>query len=188
MKQFKTSQKPTSIGSVLMRGEPIHNGHINIIFEAMKNHELVYIYLGSRNKPVSMENPFTISQRINMLKIVFGNSSKLKIIPLQDIGATSKAEWMKYIAEETSSLGFEQVTDYYAGDQENAIWVTDVENPISNKNFNIHITDRLKTGIMSGTRIRKNIANKSDDWKQHVPAVLHEFILTNFPKELFQII
>lgn len=188
MKKLNSLNSPISIGGMVMRGEPIHNGHVSLIFEAMKNHEMVYIYLGSRNQPISFENPFSVKQRIEMLKIIFGTSSKLKIIPLKDIGATSKEQWMSYIAKETYSQNLEQPTDYYAGDKENSIWISDVINPISQKKFNVHIIDRLKTTIMSGTRIRKNIANGTDDWKQHVPTVLHDYIEKNFPEEFYQII
>lgn len=188
MKKLNSPNSITSIGAMVMRGQPIHNGHVSLIFEAMKNHEMVYIYLGSRNQPISFENPFSIKQRIDMLKIVFGTSSKLKIIPLKDIGATSKDQWMSYLAEETHSQNLEQPTDYYAGDKENSIWVTDVLNPITHEKLNIHILNRLETTIMSGTRIRKNIATGTDDWKQHVPRVLHSYIEDNFPKEFYQII
>lgn len=186
MNEYKTTVN--SIAGIVMRGEPIHSGHISIIFEAMTKHELVYIYLGSRDKEVSFDNPFTVRQRMDMLKMVFGKSSKLKIIPLADIGASTKQEWMNYISSETSKHGFEPITDYYAGDQENAIWVTDVEHPITGNYLNIHIKDRLQTTIMSGTRIRKSIATKSDEWKKHVPAVLHKFIEDKFPEEFYQII
>lgn len=189
MKKYnKIDKKNLSIAAITLRGEPLHNGHIQeLIFPAMLKHDLVYIYLGGSNEPITMDNPFTIAQRITMLKIVLGTNSKIKIIPIRDIGATTKQEWVNYLAEETSKQKLEQPQYYYAGDEINAKWMINVKNPITNKTYKVEIVDRLKTGIMSGTDIRKSIINGGEDWEKHVPPVLHEYILENFPfKEILK--
>ena len=37
---------------------------------------------------------------------------------------------------------------------------------------------------MSGTEVRKSIANGNDIWRDHVPYVIQNYLLENFPKEL----
>ena len=37
---------------------------------------------------------------------------------------------------------------------------------------------------MSATDIRKSIINKNDVWRDHVPYVIQEYMLNNFPQEL----
>lgn len=185
MKKYNTTDKNNlSIASMIIRGEPVHIGHVTqLIFPAMLKHDLVYIYVGGSNVPISIDNPFNIKQKIDMFKILLGQSSKVKIIPLQDIGATTKQEWVNYVAEETDKMNLKQPEFYYAGDEINAKWMTGVKNPFTHKEYKVTVVDRLSTGIMSGTDIRKSIMNNGYDWKKHVPEVLHQYIIENFPFE-----
>jgi hypothetical protein len=44
--------------------------------------------------------------------------------------------------------------------------------------------DRLNSGIMSGTEVRKSIINGNEIWRDHVPYVIQDYMINNFPKEL----
>ena len=46
------------------------------------------------------------------------------------------------------------------------------------------IMDRYTSQIMSGTEIRKSIANGTTAWKKHVPTVLIQALENEFPEEL----
>jgi nicotinamide-nucleotide adenylyltransferase len=183
MKQ--TSYKPLDINSglIVMRGQPIHNGHLHLITKAIFENDELIIALGSRNKPVSFENPFKVSQRIEMLKRVFGESSKMKILTLADIGTATQQEWVEYVFTEIEKNKINHPHTYYAGDEDNYKWYENCINPFTQKDISIKYVDRLETKIMSGTEIRKSISSGFDSWKKHVPVCLHSFIQEQFPKQ-----
>ena len=61
------------------RWQPFHNGHKYIIDTALKNRKNVCI--GIRDTEISEHNPFTIEQRREMIKRVYGDKVSIIIIP-----------------------------------------------------------------------------------------------------------
>lgn len=183
MKTSTYQPQEKNVGLIVMRGQPIHNGHLHLITNALYENDELVIALGSRNKQISFENPFKVSQRIEMLKRVFGESSKIKILTLADIGTATKDEWTNYVFEEINKNKIYQPNTYYAGDEDNFKWYLNTLNPFTQEIINVKPLDRLSTGIMSGTEIRKSISSGFDSWKNHVPVCLHDYIISNFPKQ-----
>jgi cytidyltransferase-like protein len=181
---MKNTIKPTTekVALIVMRAQTLHNGHINLIFKAMVENDVVIVGLGSRNQEISFSNPFPVSKRINMLKKVFGDSSKIKIITLADINACSFEEWSEYVYSEIETLKMPQPNRYYAGEEANSQWFGSV-NSFTGVAPEIILVDRLKSKIMSATQIRQSISSGSNSWKEHVPACLHQYILDNFPTQ-----
>lgn len=50
------------------RFQPIHNGHIETIKNALEESDKLIIFIGSSNKPRTVKNPFTTEQRIDIIK------------------------------------------------------------------------------------------------------------------------
>lgn len=182
MKNTTYKNTRNNIGLIVLRGEPIHYGHLNLMTKALYENDEIIIAFGSRNKPVSFTNPFKVSQRIEMLKIIFGESSKIKILTLADQGAITKKQWTDYVFSEIEKNKLQQPTRYYAGDEINYEWYKDSINK-NNQKLEIIFLDRLDSKILSGTQIRQSITNGLDNWKKYVPECLHNYIELNFPKE-----
>ncbi len=74
MKKYKT-------GLAVMRMQPMHIGHEYMIRQMLDKCETVVIMLGSANAPRSDKNPFTATERMQMVRNVFGDSVLLGAIP-----------------------------------------------------------------------------------------------------------
>lgn len=65
-----TKQK---LGVLIMRAQPLHDGHKHLIMEARKQCDNLIIILGSANSPRTIKNPFTYREReqdvFNFLKL-----------------------------------------------------------------------------------------------------------------------
>ncbi len=194
-----------NIALAVMRLQPLHNGHFNLISKMLRENQKVIIGLGSTQIENTFDNPFSGKQRLEMLKIAFGNSNKLKIIFLKDIGAVVHRQWAEYVFSQIEKNNLPLPTRYYAGSLNDAFYFEDFN---INKNdtkligdyekykdisFNekykdlkleIKILDRRLSSINdSGTEIRKSIVNNIDTWLSQVPECLHNYIISNFPKK-----
>ena len=73
---------------VVGRFQPLHNGHISLIEQALEIGDVV-IAIGSAQKGRAWDNPFTCRERFEMLKSVIRekgwDESRFTIIPVEDI-------------------------------------------------------------------------------------------------------
>ncbi len=165
-----------SIGLMVLRGQPLHDGHVETLFRMSKRHETVLAGLGSTGHPQDPKNPWTQSDRITMVRNVFG--SRVNFVYLEDIGAEQgRNDWCDYVIKKCIDSGFDAPTDYYSGSEADATWYK--ERFPEDK---LHIADRFTTGIPSATDIRLMLAMGDDGWKRWVPEVNHAFIERTFPE------
>ncbi len=61
MKEFQMPKYKLAV--VIGRFQPFHNGHLEIVKEALKQAEQVLILVGSSNRPRTPKNPFTFAER-----------------------------------------------------------------------------------------------------------------------------
>jgi nicotinamide-nucleotide adenylyltransferase len=178
------------IAFAAMRMQGFHVGHFNLISEMLRDNDIVIIGLGSTQIQRTMQNPYSPSERIQMIHKVFGKTNKIKIIPLIDLGAVHKEEWVNYCMDEIEKRQLPQPTRYYGGCATDVSWFTDAKNK-DRENIEVKIIDRYQSGLMSATEVRKSIANTivnpdltSQEWKKFVPECLHDFLIEKFPTEL----
>ncbi len=76
------------------RFQPLHKGHVQIIKKLLKEFDEVIIAVGSSQFKNTMNNPFSLDERTQMIKLVFGRSH-YKIIPIKDTGRHKS--WVKNI-------------------------------------------------------------------------------------------
>ncbi len=196
------------VGLAVMRAEPF-GGHGKLVNEMIWNNETVIIGLGSAGEPRSRHNPWTIEERQQMIRNVYG--SRVKIVPLQNIGAEQHSnDWVDYVLEKVAKVGLPAPTRYYTGSQADAIWYVNrfyhpdlsvwkpsvrvgemTENNRSNDNFytgdilrKLYIIDRYQFNVPSATEIRTMIETRSDLWKQWVPEVNHKIVEECYPEHL----
>lgn len=120
-----------TIGVILARFQPIHNGHLELIKKACEENEKVLLLVGSADKN-NERNPIPIHLRIQMLKDALNEthlSSKCVIHPLDDLSSESdnSIEWGFYLYSKIVDLinrssftmyysdGFEIITTWFPG-------------------------------------------------------------------------
>jgi len=121
------------VGLSVMRAQPFHKGHEAIINTMISECETVVVCLGSAQKSREKHDPWTIEERIDMIQRVYGAynnkgeflGSRVKIIPLTDIGAATPQKWVSYIVEKIEKLGLPEPTDYFTGSEFDAAWFRD---------------------------------------------------------------
>ena len=182
--------QPKKIGLVILRMQPFHLGHKALIDKMLSEMDMVIIGLGSSQSLKTMDdkdkeyfvekNPIPWAIRQEMLYKVYGKSSKIKIIPLHDIGATIKYEWIASVLTTIQDKELPFPTDFYAGSNFDASWVDSFNKEclISKKSMmqyimNVIIFDRNSESInVSATEIRNSFKSRDDSWKSMVPPIL----------------
>jgi nicotinamide-nucleotide adenylyltransferase len=177
-----------NVGLAVMRMQPMHNGHYELISKMMKEMDTVIIGLGSIQESGTINNPFSPKQRREMVEKVFGQTgkhSKIKIVELKDLGAVSKIAWAMHVFGKIDGMNLPKPTHYYAGSKHDASWFNSVNEEFGDGSLVINVLDRImETPCMSGTEIRKAIMDEVDDWKEFIPPVAVNYIEETFPHEL----
>lgn len=102
------------VGLVVARLQPLHTGHCRLITQMIMDCNVAIVGLGSTQKSKEPANPFSVDDRIKMLKNVYGD--RIKIVPLKDIGSDpSKNSWIDYVFDKIHKLDLPIPTDYYCG-------------------------------------------------------------------------
>lgn len=79
-----------SLAAYILRGQPIHNGHVHMIKSALADPDItgLVVLFGSANRPRSHKNPYTYEEREEMLQDILKNiprnGKKVYIMPLND--------------------------------------------------------------------------------------------------------
>lgn len=185
MENTEVKQK---VGLAVMRMQPMHNGHYNLIVKMMQEMDVVIIGLGSIQESLTTSNPYTPKQRREMIEKVFGptgKNSKIKIVELKDLGAIHKIAWAMHVFGKLDGMNLPKPTHYYAGSNYDGSWFESVNDEFGDGSLIINMLDRVNVSIcMSGTEIRKSIIAETNDWQGYVPPVLVDFIEQSFPNEL----
>lgn len=168
------------------RMQCFHYGHKKLLDFHEEIGDKNILAIGSCQEERTIANPYNASQRIEMVRMVKGFdkrfSGKLSIIKLNDIGAVHPGQWKEYVLSkiENWSGNLPKINVYIGGSELDII-----DNGFDKDDNILAISlDRLNSGIMSATDIRKSIINKNDVWRDHVPYVIQDYMLNNFPEEL----
>jgi nicotinamide-nucleotide adenylyltransferase len=152
-------------GVVLMRAQPVHRGHIDIIKQALSEHQRVLVIIGSANKSGTKRNPLTIDMREHLLRNALNDydlSTKVEIMTLFDWSKEDAyqfaKEWGNFLYYNiVAKIGSKTFTIYYNDDA--AIvknWFDDaLQERVTVKN-----TNRKRN--VSGTQIRKAFEDDDD--------------------------
>lgn len=146
-----------TVGLTIMRLQPLHNGHINLINSMLDENEKSILMLGSVGV-IDENNPYSYEERLEMVKTVYQKemeSGKLFVGGLKDIHNLPK--WVDYVK---SHLPF-PADIYYCGIHQNA-------KQFAEKGFSIRLFDR-PLGNLSGTLIRQKIRDHDSSWENDVP-------------------
>jgi len=173
------------VAFAILRLQPLTNGLFSLISRMIRDNDIVIIGLGSVQIDGVRDNPFTAKQRTEMIRKVFGRNSKdkIKIVPLHDIGAVEREDWVSYCMKEIKGKQLPTPTRYYAGSLTDMDWFLDSFNDNGEK---IELIDlnRHSSPYLAGYFIRQSISTGTDEWKLQVPEILIDYIEENYPQEL----
>jgi nicotinamide-nucleotide adenylyltransferase len=148
----KTIKRAVFLG----RFQPFHKGHEYVAKRLLKKYDELVIAIGSAESSISRENPFTASERIEMIRSCFSSAqlAKIIIIPVRDVN--DHATWVNHVlrylpAFEALYSNNELVQHLFnhAGIKAHHVWF-----------YNRH--------LYTGEKIREDIA-KGGKWKEAVP-------------------
>jgi nicotinamide-nucleotide adenylyltransferase len=165
------------VGVILARLQPVHNGHLALIFDAARSCDKVVVLVGSADK-FDKRNPIPISIRMQMLKEAIQDQNwipevkdKIEIHPLDDLTTESdnSHEWGFYLYSKVVSIidqanftifysdGFEIITTWFPG-------------YILRNNVSLALMARnsCESGV-SATLVRQLIINDDPELENYVP-------------------
>lgn len=87
---------------VIGRFQPFHNAHKKLIEFAKAQADEICIILGSKDTPLSLKNPFSVLQRVDMIDATFGCTNIAAIADIE-----SDREWVKAIELFVITQGFD---------------------------------------------------------------------------------
>jgi len=158
------------IGMVIGRFQVFHNGHKRMIDKALSMCDRVLVYIGSAQESRTNKNPFTYTERQNLLTEVYFNdiiANKLIILPLEDSGLGNVKEWGDMIMS---------ITPPYLQPQ---LFISGKENRRNNW-FENHDIDELfiaKSDNICASDLRQAIIDDNTEvWERSIPSVLHKQI------------
>ena len=143
-------------GLLIGRFQPFHLGHLAALQFAIPKVDKLWLGLGSSNKPIEKNNPFSIEERKKMILSSIDDSiqNKISIFPIPDLD--NHVRWIQNI--DTIVPEYEII---FSNDPM-------TEHLYSKRNVQVIAIPFLKRDQLSGTRLRDLI--KSDQkWDDLVP-------------------
>ena len=147
------------------RFQPVHLGHLEVIKKAVKENDRVFIGIGSSEANFRPPNPFTCSERFQMLEAALDEAKipreKYEIVTVRNID--NFALWVQHLALYIPP--FDRV--YTASDTVKHLFRA--HNMISKKPYGIVDIESIRKKLkISGTQIRR-LMLKNGNWQKLVP-------------------
>ena len=144
------------------RFQPFHKGHFYALKKIAENCEDVFVIIGSADKGFTKDNPFTLAERIKMVKMVAKESGiDVRILPVADV--QSDDLWLENILKKIKKI---DVVFSNNG------WVKKI---FERAGYSVKNTGMYKRDVCEGTHIRKLMA-EGKDWQRYVPFPVAEYI------------
>lgn len=152
-------------GLFVGRFQPVHNGHIKALEFVFSQVDEVIIGIGSAQASHTLKNPFTTSERMEMLIRALNEAGltdkRYYLIPLPDINFN--AIWATYVVSMVPR--FDVV---FTG---NSL----VAQLFREKGYEVIVQPMFRKDILSATEIRRRMI-EGEPWEELVPRSVAEFI------------
>ncbi|MFH1073103.1 MAG: adenylyltransferase/cytidyltransferase family protein [Nanoarchaeota archaeon] len=174
MRNREVSAQPKIFPSGLFIGrfQPLHNGHVDAVCQALTRCKRLIMILGSANVQ-NEKNPYSLTQRKHMLNAVFRKemrAGRITVVPVLDY--PRHREWINTVINA-------------AGDFQ----VVFTRNRLTRSIFlkKGYAVFMLKKNIdVHSTRIRDLMRHKNPAWKTYVPSALHHLLAENNTKRILK--
>lgn len=105
----------------VMRTQPLHRGHTRILQRMIEDFDSAILVQGSADKSGTQGNPWTIEQRMEMVRNVF--HKRVRVVPMADLGTTEgTGDWCEHVLKKIEDVGLPEPTDYFTGSLADAMW------------------------------------------------------------------
>ena len=157
-------------GLMIGRFQPFHLGHLDALHFALSQVDNLWVGLGSSNKPIEKNNPFSVEERKQMILDSIDDSikKKIKIYPIPDL--ENHLKWIDTV--QTIVPKFDII---FTNDQM-------TKHLYSKKNVKAVSIPFTKREILSGTNIRSMIIS-DQNWQELVPKGTSHFLTRIHAKE-----
>ena len=147
---------------ILGRFQPLHMGHLSIFENVIDSDEELLICIGSSNEKRTEENPYTSSERTQMINSVLSNyKCKYKIFEIPDINNNDL-----YVTHLKSIVPhFDKV---YSGNKL-------VKELFEKAKYPVVVPNLINREVWQGVSIRQAMKD-GDDWEMDVPASVAKII------------
>ena len=160
-------------GLLIGRFQPFHLGHLEALRFALSKVDKLWLGLGSSNRPVEKNNPFTAQQRKEMILSSIDNSMKERISVYFIPDVDNHIRWIEKINDIVPKFDIifsnDDLTKYL----------------YSKRNIQVLVIPFLNRKSLSGTNIRHLIVN-DQDWENFVPDGTRNFLKTVNAEELLK--
>lgn len=137
------------VALAVMRLQPLHNGHKLLIDTMLAEAQTAVVAIGSiqaRNE----RNPFSYDQRVQMVRALYPDADRVRVLGVADIGAPTPRAWAEYVLKQIDACALPRPTCYYAGNEE-TFWFKGI--------LALRGVDRIGAGKgISATQIRTDLA------------------------------
>ena len=160
-------------GLLIGRFQPFHLGHLEALRFALSRVEKLWVGLGSSNKPVEKNNPFTAQQRKEMILSSVDGSMREKISIYLIPDVDNHIRWIEKI--DATVPKFDMI---FSNDDL-------TKHLYSKRNIKVLGIPFLNRDSLSGTNIRDLIVN-DQRWEDFVPDGTRNFLKKINAKELLK--
>ncbi len=145
------------------RFQPFHRGHLAVLKQLLSEYHEVIVAIGSAENPMTFNNPFSIPERIEMVRACLSKSqlARVIIIPVRDIHDHSK--WVSHLKS--------YVPEFNVVYSNNELVAT----LFSRHKIKVRQFDLLKRERYQGIVIREKMVN-GENWAPEVPVSVVKFI------------
>ena len=150
-------------GLLIGRFQPFHLGHLEALHFALSKVDKLWIGLGSSNKPVEKNNPFSAVERKEMILSSIDDSMKNKISVYFIPDLDNHVKWIEKI--DTIVPKFDII---FSNDPL-------IDHLYSKRTIQITLIPFLKRDTLSGTNIR-NLIISDQEWENFVPEGTKNFL------------
>ena len=157
-------------GLLIGRFQPFHLGHLEALQFALSKVDKLWVGLGSSNKPVEKNNPFSAEERKKMILSSIDDSMKNKISIYFIPDLDNHVKWIEKI--DTIVPKFDIV---FSNDP-----LTD--HLYSKRAIDVISIPFLNRDVLSGTNIR-NLIISDQKWENFVPEGTKNFLINSSVKE-----
>jgi len=157
-------------GLLIGRFQPFHLGHLEALQFALSKVDKLWVGLGSSNKPVEKNNPFSAEERKKMILSSIDDSMKNKISIYFIPDLDNHVKWIEKI--DTIVPKFDIV---FSNDP-----LTD--HLYSKRTIDVISIPFLNRDVLSGTNIR-NLIISDQKWENFVPEGTKNFLINSSVKE-----
>jgi nicotinamide-nucleotide adenylyltransferase len=157
-------------GLLIGRFQPFHLGHLEALQFALSKVEKLWVGLGSSNKPIEKNNPFTAEQRKKMILSSINNSMKERITIYFIPDLDDHIRWIEKI--DTIVPKFDII---FSNDEL-------TKHLYSKRNIQVISIPFVKRDVLSGTNVRDLIIS-NQKWNHLVPEGTKNFLTNTTVKE-----